>query len=177
MEYSGISTCEYKIREEKMRRFVKYIGLALCVMLFSTVSFAGDNGGIYNYKITSPYEYPVTPGTAEWAELKSLSEMIDACQIPNDVLKNMSTEALIETVINCPLIINVLVYESPQKGFDVVSSYFNGLKELVGRNDALQKMEIHYRNMSYQKDSDLVKSIIARFLKEYLRNRNDAAKK
>ena len=42
------------------------------------------------------WDYPVKPGTEEWKSLKSHCEKISVCQIPNEILKNCSTEDLLE---------------------------------------------------------------------------------
>lgn len=47
------------------------------------------------YPITESYQYPVVPGMEEWAKLGSLQEMAEACQIPEEILSKMTTEALV----------------------------------------------------------------------------------
>ena len=54
----------------------------------------------------------------------------------------MTTEALIETVLNYPLAINIVAYDSPQIGLEEVTKYFNGLQELSKRADATQKIKM-----------------------------------
>ncbi|MBR3581177.1 MAG: hypothetical protein IKN95_09315, partial [Lachnospiraceae bacterium] len=50
------------------------------------------------YIINTPYQYPIVPETEEWKNLGSLTAMINATHIDYDILKNMSTPALVETV-------------------------------------------------------------------------------
>lgn len=107
-----------------------------CILIFSVACQKGDA-----YTITEPYQYPVVPGMAEWSRLKSLQEMIDACQIPEDILHNMTTEALVETVVHYPLYINAFAHDTPQMGLSEVKKYCNGLQELYTRDDAIEKME------------------------------------
>ena len=101
--------------------------------------------------ITEAYQYPVVPGMEEWKKLKSLPEMAEACQIPEDILDCMTTEALIETVVNYPLFGNVFAYENRKTGLEHVKGYFNGLQELYERDDAIEKMETYigenFRNL------------------------------
>ena len=54
--------------------------------------------------INEPYVYPILPGTKEWESFKSKSEMMDACQIPSEIVVAMSTKALTLSVINHPLL-------------------------------------------------------------------------
>ncbi len=97
----------------------------------------------FEYSITEAYQYPVVPGMEEWKKLNSLQEKAEACQIPEDILGDMTTEALIETVVNYPLFINVFAYDNKKTGLEHVKDYFNGLQELYERDDAIEKMEIY----------------------------------
>ena len=54
------------------------------------------------YSIDTPYSYPVVPGTEEWGERKNLYAKIKACQVPEAILDNRTTEALFQTVLDYP---------------------------------------------------------------------------
>jgi hypothetical protein len=83
-----------------------------------------------------PYDFPVRPGTTEWKHLKTSQEMIDACQIPDDIIKDMSTNDLVNLCITYPLLGDMLFASNLQVGFDHLSKIFNGLQELTQREDA-----------------------------------------
>lgn len=57
----------------------------------------------YSQEINSSYNFPVRPGTEEWKKLKSGDEMAAVCNIPEAVLKNLSTQALVNTCLDYPL--------------------------------------------------------------------------
>ena len=61
---------------------------------------------IWNELDEVPYEYPIQPGTDEWKKFTTVAQMVEVCQIPEKKLKNMTTEALVETVLNYPLLLN-----------------------------------------------------------------------
>jgi len=82
------------------------------------------------------YDYPIKPGTDEWKAFGSHEEMLKACQIPEEILHRMSTTALVETVLNYPLIMDWLAYDTFEIGIESVRKQFNGLSELLSRNDA-----------------------------------------
>jgi len=42
------------------------------------------------YTIDTPYEYPILPGTQEWIDLGDTLTRRKACQIPEDILHNMT---------------------------------------------------------------------------------------
>jgi hypothetical protein len=96
---------------------------------------------------TDAYDFPIKPGTSEWAALQTHGEMVAACQVPEPILRDMSTAGLIETCLNYPLIGDMGAYNSWQQGFDRVAARFNGLQELLRRPDAGTKLLAHYRQM------------------------------
>jgi hypothetical protein len=93
------------------------------------------------------YQFPVRPGSAEWRAFTSHAEMLAATQIPDHVLKQISTEGLIETVLTYPLLSDIFAFNSTQEGFDAVKSRFNGLQALLARHDAGRKLLSRYREM------------------------------
>lgn len=82
------------------------------------------------------YDFPIKPGTSEWAELKSHDEMVEVCQLPLETLNTISTLGLIQTVLNYPLLLDMFAFDETQSGFDSIASQFNGLQELMQRKDA-----------------------------------------
>jgi len=86
------------------------------------------------------YDFPIKLGTDEWKSLKNLEEKIEACHVPEEIILNMKTEHLIETVLNYPLLGNIYFYNTIDEGIKEVSSYFEGLKELMKRPDAADKL-------------------------------------
>lgn len=103
---------------------------SLLAALIST-SYANE------YTITTPYEYPITPFMDEWKDFESHPEMIAACQIPEDILSKLDTAALAETVVNYPLLSDMLIWSDKTLGFQNVASYFNGLSELLSREGGI----------------------------------------
>ncbi|MBT2562997.1 hypothetical protein J7E50_22470 [Pedobacter sp. ISL-68] len=82
------------------------------------------------------YTYPVQPGTSEWKKFKSTAEMINACQLPDDIVRNSTTEELLEICLNYPLIDNYVANNSYYEGFNNIVLGFNGLKEFFSRDNA-----------------------------------------
>lgn len=105
-------------------------------------------------KISVAYEYPIVPGMAEWKQLNTHAKKIDACQIPEDILKNLTTEALVETVMNYPLLVDMLAYNTQFAGYQAVYNGFNGLRELQTREDAVECMENYQSKVSLLNEVD-----------------------
>ncbi len=82
------------------------------------------------------WDYPVKPGTEEWKNFKSRPEMVDACQMPQSVLKTIDTKSLANLCFNYPLIHDINAYNILQSGFESVTEDFNGFIELFQRHDA-----------------------------------------
>lgn len=110
--------------------------LAIMCMSGCAASVSGDN----KYTITTPYEYPVKPGSSEWNAL-SIAERREACDVPEEILKNMTTGALVQTVIAYPLLPDILAYDSFEMGLEHMSSHFGGINELKGRQDACECLQ------------------------------------
>ena len=125
---------------------LRLTSLVICAALIMTATTAcsvqtdASNG-------SDAYDYPVKPGTDVWKALGSHTDMVKACQIPGKRLHTMSTMGLLETVLNYPLFGDALAYNSPQQGFDSLSSQFNGISELVDRADAGTMLLAKYKAM------------------------------
>lgn len=88
-----------------------------------------------------PYAYPVVPGSSAWKRLKNMSEMMKACQIPEEKAANMTTDALLASVLDYPLLPSYFTYDHPEDYCDLLMQNFNGLKELFSRKDVLKSLE------------------------------------
>lgn len=111
--------------------------MVICIMLIhfsDAVAFAEEES---QYTISSPYVYPVQPGTTEWLSLPSVVERRAACDVPTDVLTGLTTYALAETVVTYPFITDILCFNSFEQGLQWVSHYYSGIDELLSRTDAI----------------------------------------
>lgn len=83
-----------------------------------------------------------------WKTFQTLEEMQSACQIPNDVLSNLSTEELVQICMDYPLFGNYLAYDNETFGIKKVMAGFNGFTELKKRTDAAEKLLDRYANVN-----------------------------
>ena len=77
----------------------------------------------------------MTPVDKEWGEFSSHQDMLDHCQLPEECVKAMTTEQLFDTVLKYPLLIDILFYDDVMSGISEVAKQFNGLDELLKRED------------------------------------------
>ena len=89
-------------------------------------------------QIDTPYVYPIQPGAEEWAKLDSLDAKIAVCKVEPELMDSMTTEALLETVLNYPLLPNIYAFGSAELGIGSVSGYFEGLQMLRDRENAAE---------------------------------------
>lgn len=89
-----------------------------------------------NYPIDEAYDYPVKPGSEEWKAFESRPEMVAACQVPEDLLPQMTTRALVETVLNYPFVKEISVHNLVRTGYKYAFSSSNAVKELEKRENA-----------------------------------------
>lgn len=93
------------------------------------------------------YDYTIKPGMPEWAELNTSAEMDSVLQIPEDVLNNISTEGLVESVLNYPRFLDLYFIDNYQRAFDILTGNFNGFQELMDRKDAGIELLQRYERM------------------------------
>lgn len=134
----------------KINKIKRLLALMLCVMLFgatlTTQAALGnmdtsDEGDLDRYPIDEPYEYPVVPGTDEWKALDNNIDKLRVCLIPEEILSRMTTEALLESVLTYPMLVNMLIWQTPQQGYEHILRNFNGLQELTEREDFDEVLE------------------------------------
>lgn len=159
---------------KSVKRFKKLLTMVLVFTVFITQftpmsTLASEKLNTKDkYTITTPYEYPIKPGTAEWEKLKTHEEKIKVCQIPDDILKKMNTDTLVETVMNYPLMSDMFAMNTINAGYDAVYHQFNGLRELVARSDSINVLKNYNEKLPafYTESSISSKQILKPIYKE-----------
>lgn len=93
------------------------------------------------------YSYPVKQGSSEWKSFTSHQQMVEACTIPDKVLTDLTTAALLESCLDYPLLAEIWAYNSPQKGIEAMRENFKGLQNLIERKDVADKLLTVYRKL------------------------------
>lgn len=123
----------------------------------------------YSQQISTPYDFPIKPGMDEWKKFQTQEDMIIACQVPEGILKKLTTEALAETCLKYPIYLQITTYNNVQNGFERFASQFNGFSELLARPDVGQVLLSMYTAMdpsSYANEWASVKK--GRFIFDFL---------
>jgi len=84
------------------------------------------------------WDYPIKPGTEAWRALLTRDEMLKVSQIPDEILKTMTTKDLVVSCINFPLRADFFAHNNMLSGVKRIAAEFNGLQELFARKDNVQ---------------------------------------
>ena len=92
-------------------------------------------------------EFAINIFDDEWKELYTQEEMIAACQIPDKLLKKLTTYELLKLTEEYPLLGNIYTGNTMEEGFQYIVDSFNGLRELLKRADCLEIVCEEYNNL------------------------------
>lgn len=95
-------------------------------------------------KVDGKYQYPVMPYDKEWGTYLLKAERYTACQIPQEILMELTTEELLELVLDSPIIINMYMKDSIVEAVKGLAQEFNGMHELLSREDCLAVVSQYY---------------------------------
>ena len=146
----------------------------LLMVLFSLLLL----GGCGSYSVTEPYAYPVKPGTEEWAKLEGLQARIEACSVSSGLMKKMTTAALVDTVMEYPLLSEIIMasigstgldsnYEHRiRQAFSALAEDFQGVEILRRREDAEGVIKEYLLNHNLNEEDQLfaVSSMILEYI-------------
>jgi hypothetical protein len=80
--------------------------------------------------------FPIKPGSDEWKSFTSHTQKVAVLQLPGYDLETMSTDELLQVCLNYPMALEIMAYDNPQQGIEAIIRQFNGLQELMKREDA-----------------------------------------
>ena len=73
-----------------------------------------------------------------WTDIESLEDRFEACKVSETRLSNMTTEALVKSMMNYPLNYLVFVYNDPKMAIDIIVNNSTLHKEYISRPDAAE---------------------------------------
>lgn len=135
---------------KKLKKWLSFLMLIVILTSGSAVIMAkGDN----DTNIIESYEYPISNNDPEWATFKTTKEMIAACRIPKDILSSMSTEALVQAVLDYPLLINLHAYNDYKYGLKALMEQCDAYAMLLTKPDASIKLYNKLIQMNQAKET------------------------
>ncbi len=85
----------------------------------------------------------------EWKALEGEEEMLAVCQLPDKLLKKLSTYDLLKLTEEYPMLGDIYAANTMEEGFRNVVDSFNGLRELLSREDCLEVVCDEYDNLIF----------------------------
>ena len=120
------------------------------------------------YWIQEVYVYPVTPESPEWATMTEV-EKIAACQIPEDILKHLSTDSLWIALYDYPLLADVNMKAGGEEALAKMLATFNGFQEWKSRPREDVLIFSGGSNQEYTKD---YRNFVSSFLNKQVQSLN-----
>jgi len=103
--------------------------------------------------LSAQEEYP-SRDSKEWNDL-TVAQRWQAVNIPDDQLSKMHTNELIEHCINFDFMWDIFNHPNYGSGLNVVIENHNGLRELLGRNDAGKLIFDYYNKIDLNKITEI----------------------
>lgn len=131
------------------------------------------------YPIDTPYEFTCIPGSDEWEANSSVAERKAKNKVPDDTVKKMTATALVQTYLDYPYSIDILLFSDESLGYEAVKAENNVLQELETRDDAFKALYDKYLSLG---NDDMQKFILRTIMlsgnfvmtEEDIKNRNAA---
>lgn len=102
--------------------------------------------------ISSPVTFLADTNFTAWTQIKGLANRMKACEVSNDVLRRMTTDAIVQSVIHYPLNYTIMFYDNPLDGVNLFSQNSSLHKELLNRTDAGDILVSYFSRASIDKD-------------------------
>lgn len=116
---------------KKLRVVTGFIMVVVLLVVGVVPVFAAESAETIDLK--SAQLYPVTT-TDEWKEM-SRADRVAACQISEEDILEMSTEDLLQYVLNYPFMIDIYAFSTFEMGFEHVYAEFDAISSLIERED------------------------------------------
>ncbi len=132
----------------------KFISIFMSLLIFTgivpTFVSAQEITSENSYSISSSAEatnfFENVMNSTVWKETESRELRGEMLQLPEQMLKNLTTEALVEAVLEYPFFSDVFAFDDIQLGIDVLCNSFNGIEELSTREDNIDILISKYIN-------------------------------
>ncbi|MDO6439436.1 hypothetical protein Q4534_18570 [Cyclobacterium sp. 1_MG-2023] len=110
------------------------------------------------------WDYPIRPGSREWATLPTTADRVKAIQVPEDVLPKLSDQQLLDLILNYPFFNSYILSDNPFDGYQRTMVTLNAYGELKSRPESLNIIFDHYNRMDFSQINKLGESAeIGRF--------------
>lgn len=111
------------------------------------IGCVGFSAGAEDTPSLSPDEqYIVMMDAIDWLEYEDHGYNVLRAQIPDNLLNQMTTDQLVNAVLRYPYMIDIVAFDTYSEAFQIIAENFNGLAELLEREDGAQKLSERLRD-------------------------------
>lgn len=97
--------------------------------------------------------FPIKEDTEQWKQFQSHDEMVMACNMPDTLIKEVSTDKLVELMLDYPLLGDLMLYDNSGVGLEIMLQENNILAELLRRDDSAAKLLTAYNDFEIKNTS------------------------
>ena len=134
---------------------LKKLAVAAAIVI---VLFLGSNGIAYATTGKTWMGYLIKPGTEEWVKLGTVENKKEACRIPEETLKKMTNEELIEAVLDYPFLVDLYVFGLQSEAvYGVAEQIYeecDALRELLSRKDGEEDLRAFWEERTKHTPKD-----------------------
>lgn len=91
--------------------------------------------------------YPISSSSAEWKSYTTAAEMRNACHLDESLLCDLPTVELLRAVLEYPLIVDMMLFNTKQAGINTVAKRCTALRLFLDRDDALGVIQSYPRDL------------------------------
>lgn len=100
-----------------------------------------------SYSIVTPEVYNPRPGLPGWEKVE---DVYGTLQIPKETFSHMSTDALAESCLQCPLRSDIYALNALEEGLAAAMNLLPPLQELINRPEVASDMLQRYQSLNLQ---------------------------
>ena len=104
----------------------------------------GTKGEEITVQTNERYVFPAEKDFKAWVDIVTLEDRLAACEVPENLLHSMTTDALVRTVLNYPLFFIYSAYDNPLDAVDIIVKSSRLHRELFTRSDAAEVLLRHF---------------------------------
>lgn len=161
--------------KKNIKRFISVlVSISALISCAAFNSYAVDSESMYAQNVLNNVAeaweenktYPVVPGDGTWEKLSYLQQL-EATNMPQNMLTNLTTDELANLVLDYPFLIDVVTFETSEMAIEHLKNTSNICNEFFSRSNSVNimlnkynELQVNYNmliNKSSENSNDVVK--------------------
>lgn len=101
------------------------------------------------------WDYPIRPGSEEWAKLPNTTARINEIQVPESILVKLSDKQLLDIILDYPFFLDYAFSDDPFAGFQRSLGTLNAYREFESRIGSFNTIFDYYSNLDFSQINQL----------------------